>query len=696
MKEIPFRNDQYGRNFYIEKNDKEKLIPYKNGITVLKDLKIEVKEIEKEDYLKIDIDIKGKALEHASILGFRLGINTCMESFPKWNKTFFPTAMRCEKNGFYSLFKTPEGEMLSVCSPDKIRSWRNEYAKLPSGDVGHRIYTSSIEFLNRHKQPVRHPENPKESISCSLFYFYSETDSELKSKINKFSGIKIPKINRYTLQPCETLLIDNEPYEKPLKQGINLIKRNGNADLTVFVREPWFYYLKSGAKAAENCQQKPGSHCESYYGLFTMVEYGKIIKNPEYTKKVAKIFDELIDTMTIKGFLKPKACPHRLQNVSTLISLSADFYELTNDLKYLEIGNKFSTWLMHLQWKDGSYRNFGIHYTCVIYPAKSMLEFSIAEKEAYKKTKKRKYLRRSKKHYKSAEKAIDNLIYLKDNIETEGQSTFEDGMISCEFLQIAYLALLTNDEKKKEKAISTAEYLLKKHRCLEQTLIPDCRIRNCTLRFWEARYDINYFQNMLSSPHGWTSWKNYGIYYLYILTGKYEYLNDLMDTMGACMQCVDKDGNLNWAFVPDPYIKGKSLCKKECSFEKAGFCIRETGETYLPVISDWYRQNPKKLVWQYIRHPGIPIFKKLDYGGSCDNNVHEHFKCLAETVFGKAFIHEKENGEIETYNCVINNNVFSTDDPFVKTIIYRSLNKKDYVLNGKAIKLEKGINIIDL
>lgn len=696
MKKIPFREDRYGRSFFISENGKEKDIPYRKGKTLFEGLEIDVEETGDGTCLEIKIDIKGKGLEKADILGFRLGIDTCMESYPEWNSVFFPTALRCEKEGFYSLFRTPDGEMLSVCSPDPVRSWRNEYAKLTGGEVGHRIHTSSVEFINRFRQPERHPDNPDGDISCTLYYFFPENEEELKTLTEKYSGIRIPEINRFTLLPGETLYVDGKPYDKPLKKGINLLSFDKSAEVRVYVRDSWFRYLKAGAEAAERCQQKPGSHCESYYGLFTMAEYGKIIKDPEYTLKAASEFDRLLDTMTFKGFLRIKACPHRLQNVSTLISLSADYYELTGNEKYLETGNRFASWLMHLQWRDGSYRNFGIHYTCVIYPAKSMLEFSLTEEEAYRKTGNRKYLKRSRKHRKSAERAIDNLILLKDNIDTEGQSTFEDGMISCEVLQIAYLGLLTDDREKRKEATEAAEYLIRKHRCLEQTLIPDCRTRNCTLRFWEARYDINYFQNMLNSPHGWTSWKNYGTYYLYLLTENPEYLRDLMDTMGACMQCVDSEGNLNWAFVPDPYIKGKSLCREKTVPGRAGFCERETGEAYLPVISDWYRQDPDKLVWQYIRHPDVPIFRKLDYGGSCDNNVHEHFKCLAETVFGKAFIHENDNGETETFNCRMDDGVFSTDDTFVKTVIYRAGRDKEVSLSGKIRKLKKGINIIEL
>ncbi len=38
-------------------------------------------------------------------------------------------------------------------------------------------------------------------------------------------------------------------------------------------------------------------------------------------------------------------------------------------------------------------------------------------------------------------------------------------------------------------------------------------------------------------------------------------------------------------------------------------------------------------------------------GGVCDNDVHEIFKCLEETVLKKVFVVEREDGEIAAYNC---------------------------------------------
>lgn len=696
MTDFPWRTDEYGRNFYITKNQKTDLIPYRTGSFSEQGIDFLVSEEILDNVLKISIEISANKSVSADCFGFRLGIDTYMDKYPQWNSKFFPTALRCEKNGFWSCFMTPEGKMLSVCSPSKIISWKNEYNRAGS-DVGHRIYTSSVEFINTNKQPERHPENSiceisQEPLKYELYYSYISDERSLFEFVYKYAGIHVPSVNKFTLEQGEKLYIDTKEYDGNLSEGINYINIPGNAELSVYVRRDWFYYLYCAQKSALKCQQKPGTHCESWYGYFTMAEYAKIIKDAEYTKNLCAQFDSFFKIIT-KGIknkkLKAKAFPHRLQNVSAMISLLADFYELTGNKKYLDYADDMANWLMKLQWKkDGSYRSGRTHYTCVIYPAKSMLELAVTERNAG-------LSERSRIHFESARKAIRNLYDLMDNIATEGQMTFEDGMISCESLQMAYLALLTDDEKEKQELTQAAEIILNKHKCLEQQFLPDCRVRGCTLRFWEARYDVNFFANMLNCPHGWTSWKNYASYYLYLLTGKLYYLKDLMNTMGACMQCVDENGELRWAYIADPCVSGLRL-KDGCKPNNISFENSTVGEEYLPMISNWFRHSEKKLAFQYIRYINLPATWNKDYGGSCDNDVHEHFKCLCETVFGKVFIHENNDGTFETYNCRKADTGFESSDNYLTTLVVYSENTNKIIFNAKEFDLHRGINIIEL
>ena len=691
---IDFRTDEYGQNFYIENEHGCKMIPYLKGSYEREGIDFEVSEERKGDILKINISIRAQQEMALKRLGFRLGIDCYMDKYPDWNEKYFPSALRCERNGFWSVFMSPEGKMISVCSPSKIVSWRNEYSKVPNNIVGHRIYTSSVEFVNTYPKPERHPKSEtvlgSEPIQIELYYACPKTEKELYEFVKQYAGIRVPDVSKYTLEPGEKAVIDGQEIDVHLRSGVQVIQKDKTAEVSLYVRKDWFYYLDCARKSAERCQQKAGTHCESWYGFFSRVLYATVIKDEAYTRKLCKEFSQFLSVLTERkdGVLcmKEEALPNRLQNISSMISLLTDFYELTGDMTYLDDANDMAEFLRSLQWKDGSYRKGNEFYTCVIYPAKSMLELAIAEKNAG-------LTGRYHLHYESAYRAIKNLEQLLDDIATEGELTFEDGMISCESLQLGYLALQLPDGEEKEALTKAAQHILKKHRCLEQQFLPDCRVRGCTARFWEARYDLNFFANMMSTPHGWTSWKTYATYYLYMLTGNLQYLKDTMDTMGACMQCVDEEGILHWGYVSDPCIIGQQL-KQGSSKGNIQTEERIIGESYLPMISDWWRQEDDEVKLQDLRPWDKPSEWDKYYGGSCDNDVHEHFKCLMETVFGKAFIHESENGYV-TYNCTRRDDGFSCEDAHLREWVVFSESAKEVVLNGKHVHLKSGLQVIE-
>ena len=691
---IPFRTDEYGKNFYIENENGLIILPYKVGEYSANGIDFSVAEKSIGNILNISISIKSKVQIRLKRLGMRLGIDTYMDKYPDWNYKYFPSALRCEKQGFWSCFMSPLGKTLSVCSPSNIVSWKNEYSDCDFDIVGHRIYTSSIEFINTYPQPERHPASrdylDNEPINIELYFKECSSENEMYSFIEEYSGIKVPSVNKFTLKMGESLYIDGKKYNGELKDGLNTVSDSDMAETTVFVRKDWFYYLDCARKSAEICQQKPGTHCESWYGYFSRVLYATQIKEAAYTNSLCREFDEfflcLAEKQDGRYIMREKTDRNRLQNISAMLSLLADFYELTRNIEYLDKANDLAKCLIDLQDGDGSYRNRGTHYTCVIYPAKSMLELALTEKTAG-------LIDRYDAHFKSAYKAIKNLEDLLDNIGTEGQMTFEDGMISCESLQLGYLALLLPEGEERDGLTKAAELILKKHKCLEQKFLPDCRVRGCTARFWEARYDLNFFSNMINAPHGWTSWKNYATYYLYLLTGKLQYLKDTMDTIGACMQCVDSEGVLNWGYVVDPCVVGQNLKKGSL---KGNIQTEETvvGERYLPMISDWWRQEKDTLIMQYLEPWDKPELWDENYGGSCDNDVHEHFKALMETVFGKAFIHATDNG-FETYNCYQKDGQFICEDSYLKEWIIYSNSDQIMTLNGKETAIVKGMNFIN-
>lgn len=81
----------------------------------------------------------------------------------------------------------------------------------------------------------------------------------------------------------------------------------------------------------------------------------------------------------------------------------------------------------------------------MIYVAKSMLELTLAERELGQKDPM--WKKAAQRHYASAKRAVDQLVASQGDFQTEGELTFEDGMISCSALQIGMLALMQEDEK---------------------------------------------------------------------------------------------------------------------------------------------------------------------------------------------------------------------------------------------------------
>lgn len=230
------------------------------------------------------------------------------------------------------------------------------------------------------------------------------------------------------------------------------------------------------------------------------------------------------------------------------------------------------------------------------------------------------------------------------------------------------------------------------HPARRSRLSNDCRTRGATERFWETMYDVLIRKNAMSSPHGWTAWKIYAAYYLYLLTWKEEYLVDVFDTLGACLQLVDfKNDRLNWAFVADDLLSAPVFERTDDG--NGQLITREIGKTYLPMISDWWTADVSRVSkgYAYIEDG---IQSGAYRGASCDNDVHEIFKCMEETVYKKAFVHEGETG-LRTYHCAADGGCVVTDGD-CEVLIYFSRKNKEVTLNGKPTKLRKGHNRVSV
>ena len=337
----------------------------------------------------------------------------------------------------------------------------------------------------------------------------------------------------------------------------------------------------------------------------------------------------------------------------------ADRYQVTKNEIDIRYASALVDHLITTQDEKGGYCRLGtkVHYTSVIYIAKSIMEVMNEEKKLAKYS--NEWARIYQRHLSSVTKAIDDLARRGDDVQTEGQMTFEDGMISCSATQLALAALKTNDVKRRELYLKQAIALNKKHWCLTQSLIPDSRMNGATLRFWEYQYTINFMKCAMNSPCGWSAWKLYGSWYLYLLTGEYKYMREVVTGLGSDMQLLDAHtGELRFSFVADPYIDGYQFTETPKGSRKPVLNRVVVGEDYMPQISNWH-------------YADFSAWRDNLFG--IDNFVHEVFKCMCEIFMENAYIIETDLGILKGINCSL-----EKDDSNPKKFIVR--------LKGSQIK----------
>jgi len=86
-------------------------------------------------------------------LVLRTGIIMEMDSYPQWNKVYFPTMMRWEKAFFCGHLMNPEGRILIIASQKTIASWNHSHKS-----SGNRISTTNLDLMHRLPLPERHPQ----------------------------------------------------------------------------------------------------------------------------------------------------------------------------------------------------------------------------------------------------------------------------------------------------------------------------------------------------------------------------------------------------------------------------------------------------------------------------------------------------------------------------------------------------------
>lgn len=712
-KTIPFRSDEYaGPRWYGEWDNAERLVaplPSASGLreTCQDGLRFGLEYLAIDGTLAVEATLRNERPEPFRPVkaGLRLGLDTYMEKYPDWNGNLFPTLLRCEKTHFWGYGMSPEGTILGIASPDPIASWSLDYNRADYGDWGHRIFTANLDLLNALPLPSRHPQhlhelNPGEERTWTIFLSPVDELNQVPTALAPLCRAPILSMDRLTLEPGETVRVSvasPQPvrYTPPVTEGRWCVDgpcgartlaaetpENRRSEATVYVRRPWSWYMHQARLESLRVPQKPYTHTETWLGLYSQFLGRLHFPDAELDRQAEERFWPLFHAMFDADRKTPRYAVTRIQNTAYMAGLFAARYRGSRDLADLEIAAGLSDYVLRFQCPTGALMGdagagqANVHYSCVCYPLKSILEVCLLEKGLAAKSPT--WRERYERHWACIRAAMDDLVRQKDNIETEGEMTFEDGMISCSAAQLGFSALHMDDPAARAPYVEAARELLNRHRCLEQVLIPDCRMNGCTLRFWESQYDVLLYPNMINSPHGWTSWKTYATYYLYLLTGEEHYLQDTMNTLGACVQVMDSEtGRLRWGFIPDPYVRADQLGERTHWFVD--------GSRKRVFIEDPSRPGCKEGIRCVIGEQYVDMISHFYDGWCCDNDVHEHFKCLEEVALTHAFVVEHADGEWASWNCrteLQNGRLHITpSEPVVDSVHFNAVRPSDVVVH---------------
>lgn len=646
------------------------------------------------DQLALDVNIKniGSALVQPLKAGLKLGIDTYMDKFPDWLDAYFPTLLRNEKTHFWGYLMSPKQKVIALTSPDPIASWSLDYNyssnkdKIKEGEKPyfwgeHRIEGVNIDLINALPLPSRCPQYlyqlyPEQSYSWTFFITPVSDVSELKEIVPANTQAPFWDIPQTSLAVGEkghfglysstkptVCLEGNEievKQESPGYYSFNyqatqpghytLKSQCGDkiSEAIITVRHPWEWYLDKARSEAERCPQKASTHIESWYGYTSAFIAAQYMPEEDIDERHSKRFDYLYHLLHKDDV--PQISPHRVQNTSGTIDLLILKYKAHRDIEDVRKASNLADWLIsYSQRNDGSFRNFlsefkneskGIIYTSVLYMAKSMLDLALVEKELGLTD--TKWKKNYKRHFDSAKKAVDHLVARHGNIETEGEMTYEDGMISCTALQIAYLGLQEEVKKDKNKYIEEALYILQGHDCLTQLQIPDGRQRGGTMRFWESQYDVLMNPNFMNSPHGWSAWRGYATYYTYLLTGDERWLQESYNAAGAFAELIDtKSGTLRWGFCANPFITARKV-----NVPHPTASLDSITKYHLHPLD--YSASCFTIGEQY-----VDMISNTMYFNTQDNDVHEVFKFIGEAFLTNAFVVERADGTLKGYNCTV-------------------------------------------
>lgn len=600
-------------------------------------------------------------------LRFVTGIDCRMERYPQWKDKLFPTSLRYETTHFWALLGSPKRNYLAILSPQRMDSFKLYYNS-EGGHRIHTIALDLINDIEPRPGrflPAVPLLEAKEHRLWEIYFTPLLSDAELPVAVIKFckapfvewkraSGFPGEKLDLKVYAPMnnqidiqltggigETLparISIPEICGEIQKQsgpvaGLELVKSDKILEYQVahllltlpegrpgipypvvvravdkevtasaYILQPWDLYVHIASAAASKMYPPCATHvCEAAMPVFSMILAEKLSPSASRRASIGAFLQDELFRISFTPEGKPLLRPDRIQNQSCAMDICRNFFLATGEKKWLDMAIQVARQFMSSQGPDGGfYTPRGTHYTAVYYPAKSLLDL-VRELRRQTETK---YVTLSKEIEKVVRIAVEDLYRRGENIETEGEQTYEDGMISCSALQQAAYSLFTGDNRFALRALE----LMAEHRCLEWRS-PEAHIQGGSCRFWESYWAIGW-GNCMNTPHGWTTWTSFAHLYIYLATGELSHLFRAWDSAIATLQIIDaQTGTLRFCFTPDPTIR-----------------------------PEWGK-GPPQAGEQYLRCVPLSSDRLLEGGGE----VHEIIKFLGETFIQDCYLFFSDN-----------------------------------------------------
>jgi hypothetical protein len=216
------------------------------------------------------------------------------------------------------------------------------------------------------------------------------------------------------------------------------------SEMLLSLRHQWSWYIKQARKEVIDKPVRATPSVESIMGFYSLFLSRKYFPDEELDAKGEELYNEVFPLVYDFKKKQPTMNPDRIQGPACMAGMLADRYEATHDINDLENAAALVDFLLTKQHPDGAYYSGKQHYTSVIYIAKSIMEV-MAEEKKLADAGNTKWKEKYDPHFASVKAAINDLNKRKFNVGTEGDATFEDGMISCTAAQLAMYALLEPD-----------------------------------------------------------------------------------------------------------------------------------------------------------------------------------------------------------------------------------------------------------